>query len=167
MDAQIEVTLISPAKVDGEHKPVGATVFVSEKVLHQLAAAGAVPELAVIDGEIEVIPSAFEEAVAVKAQEIATEMVAVAIPEAVEDLVDQLKKAVARGNLLQEERDAVENGRNQMAGRAEAAEARVAELEQQISKAAVEDTPPEPVPETNNKKADAEGGKKTASKPKS
>lgn len=159
--------------------PAGATVFVTEKVLRQLIASEAVlPEELMLDEEAEVVPTEFEMAVAVKAQEIAEAIVAEAVSAAVEELVDDRDEAVKRAVLLQEERDEavkradllqeeraeVETGRDNMASRAEAAEARAAELEQQVSDRALQEGSDGPTPKTVTKKADAKTSKPTAKK---
>lgn len=175
MDAQIEVTLISPAKVGGERKKVGSTVTVSEKVLHQLAASGAIPPLAVIDGEIEPVPTEFEMRVVAKAQEIAEELVGTAVDVAVTELVEATEKATKRAETadafveqLRADLAACQTALTEAQAKAEMAERKTAVLEQQVMALQPEDTPPTAETEADEaedkQKAAPKKGTKTASK---
>lgn len=172
MENLIEVTLIAPAKVNGARKKVGAKAYVTKEVRDQLAASGAVVKLPEADGEGEQPPSEFDVAVRAVAQDIA----AAAVGEAVTQLVEDVEKAEARAkaateraDLLEAERADVEAGRDNMAGRAEQAEAKVTELEDQIAtlkQSEPEQADPEPADKKSapRKAAEKKTGTKSAAK---
>ncbi len=168
MEDLIEVTLIAPAKVDGSRKPVGAKVHVTKEVRDQLADSGAAVKLADVEDELEVEITEFEMAVKEKAEEL--------VVVAVEDLVEETRKAEARAKAateradrLEAERAEVEMGRDIMAGRAEQAEAKVAELEDQIAALTAEQKPSPASVDADKKSAptkaaEKETGRKPAAK---
>ena len=157
MDAQIEVTLISPAKVDGKRQPIGRTVYVTEAVMHQLAAAQAIPALAIVDDEISPVPTKWEEDVAAKAQEIAEAVVIAAVDVAVSDLVSDLEQEKVKNTGLLDDLDALD-------AKLKDAEAKIVELQGTIDSAtarATTDDATAPLKEQTGGKPAGKGKAKT------
>ncbi|SLN38120.1 hypothetical protein AQS8620_01425 [Aquimixticola soesokkakensis] len=95
----VTVTLATPAKVGGKNEPQGKVLTVSLTVRDQLLAAGAL----VSGGEVVALlpdetTSVFEQAVAVKAKQIAQTIVEAAVEEAVTELTASANEANARAD---------------------------------------------------------------------
>ncbi|WP_321362603.1 hypothetical protein [uncultured Celeribacter sp.] len=107
MTKDVEVTLITPAKVAGKRQPSGKTLTVSETVRDQLIAAGAVAKdaapVTTISGDNDT--AAFEAAVEAKAKEIAEAIVDAAVETAVTELQATADEATARAIEAEAQRD--------------------------------------------------------------
>jgi hypothetical protein len=169
MERMIEVTLISPAKVNGKRKPVGAKVSVTKEVRNQLATSGAVVKLPDLDAQLEQEISEFEMAVQEKAEEI----VGSAVEEAVNQLVDDLEAAEKRAKAATERADLLENGRSEveaerekLLNRAIMAERKAEVLEQQFAARKTSDVPQAASDTSDKKSAPTKAAeKKTGAKP--
>nr|WP_321511114.1 hypothetical protein [uncultured Celeribacter sp.] len=107
MTKDVEVTLITPAKVAGKRQPTGKTLTVSETVRDQLIAAGAVSAdvAPVTTASVGNEADAFETAVEAKAKEIAEAIVGEAVDTAVTELQATADEATARAIEAEAQRD--------------------------------------------------------------
>lgn len=101
MDKEFEVTLTSPAKINGKHEPAGKTLTVSEKVHDQLFASGAIesenPDPSdVVSSDASQAEPDFEALVTEKAKEISAQIVGAAVDEAVTELHSAVQDANQR-----------------------------------------------------------------------
>jgi chromosome segregation ATPase len=103
MDKEFEVTLTSPAKINGKHEPAGKTLTVSKKVRDQLFASGAIksenPDPSdVVSSDASQAEPDFEARVQAQAKELGERIVGAAVDEAVTELRDALQAANKRAD---------------------------------------------------------------------
>lgn len=147
MDQKFTVTLTGPAKLGGVYRQAGESVSVTARELIHLVDGGAISREAadaVLQGAApEIVGDAFDRAVAAKAQQLAELVTDAAIDAAVTGKVSDIEKQVSDRFAAQiaDQENLIEKLTADLAEEAKAkvaAQARIAELEEQLAAATAE-----------------------------